>query len=115
MAKEVICSNCGSNLHYVTFCLWKKRKPISQRGKHAKMWVTFRDTIAKPYLDKKYGHVCAVKGCHKTEGLEVDHKKTRGAASHLRYDVKNIQYLCWEHHRQKHDGKLNREVDNGTE
>ena len=105
MAKEVICTHCGSNKHYQTFCIYKKRKPISQRGKHAKMWQTFRDQIAKPYLDKKYGRVCSVRGCHETEQLDVDHIKSRGSAPHLRYDVKNVQYMCRTHHRLKTDGK----------
>src|SRR5690349_16926757 len=106
MAKEIICSSCGSNRHYQTFCTWKKRKPITQRGKHYEEWVTFRDKVAKPYLDKKYGHVCAVKGCTETENLDVDHIKARGSHPHLRYQVTNMQYLCRPHHRLKTDGKL---------
>ena len=106
MPKEVICTNCGSNRHYQTFCPYKKRKPIAQRGKHAKLWETFRDKVAKPYLDNKYGHVCNVKGCTETENLDVDHIKGRGSHADLRYDVKNMQYLCRAHHRLKTDGKL---------
>lgn len=63
MAKQVICANCGSNYHYQTLCTLKKRKPISQRGKHAKLWEAFRDKVAKPYLDKKYGHICNEIAC----------------------------------------------------
>lgn len=61
--------------------------------------------MAKPYLDKKYGHACSVKGCEITESLEVDHKKTRGSRHDLKFDVKNVQYLCFYHHRLKTDGK----------
>ena len=104
MAKEVLCTSCGSNLHYQTFCPWKKRKPITQKGKDARMWETFRDQIARPYLDKRYGHVCAVLGCAETTNLDVDHIKPRGSNPSLRYDVKNMQYLCRPHHREKTDG-----------
>lgn len=106
MPKEIICTNCGSNKHYQTFCPYKKRKPISQRGKHAKIWQTFRNSIAAPYLDKKYGHVCSVRGCTETENLDMDHIKNRGSHPHLRYDVKNMQWLCRPHHQIKTEGKL---------
>jgi 5-methylcytosine-specific restriction endonuclease McrA len=106
MPKEVLCTNCGSNYHYQTFCPFKKRKPITQQGKHAKLWQTFRDKVAIPYLDKKYGHICSYKGCSVTTNLDVDHIKGRGSHPGLRYDVKNMQYLCREHHRMKTDGKL---------
>ena len=85
----------------------KPPKPIRQQGKHARLWQSFRDKVAKPYLDKRYGHVCSVKGCGATTSLDVDHIKNRGSAPHLRYDVKNMQYLCRDHHRRKTDGKLN--------
>ena len=106
MAVQVICSTCGSHYHYQTFCPYRKRRPISQRGKHAKLWETFRDKVAIPYLDKKYGHVCSVKGCNETTNLDVDHIRSRGSAPHLRYQVTNCQYLCRAHHCMKTDGKL---------
>ncbi len=105
MAKQVICTNCGSNYHYQTFCTLKKRKPISQRGKHAKLWEAFRDKVAKPYLDKRYGRICNQKHCAIRDPLDVDHVKERGSNPGLRYDVKNVQYLCRSHHREKTDGK----------
>lgn len=105
MPSTHFCTSCGSQFHYQTFCPYKKRKPITQQGKHAKLWVTFRDKVAKPYLDKKYGHICSYKGCPVTTYLDVDHIKGRGSNPHLRYDVKNMQYLCREHHRMKTDGK----------
>lgn len=105
MAVKILCKNCGSMFHYQTFCPYKKRKPISQRGKHAKLWETFRDKVAKPYLDKKYGHICNERTCAVTDPLDVDHVRERGSNPELRYDVKNVQYLCREHHRQKTDGK----------
>jgi len=106
VAKQVICKNCGSNKHYQTFCPFKKQKPIPKIGKETLLYNTFRDTVAKPYLDKKYGHICSVKTCTQTEALEVDHIKTRGAHHELKFDVKNMRYLCHTHHREVTDGKL---------
>lgn len=103
---KVLCKNCGSTRHYQTFCPFKKRQKISQFGKHAKAWAAFRDKVAKPYLDMKFGHVCAVAWCTETKNLDVDHIKGRGSHPRLRYDVNNLQYLCRNHHRLKTDGKL---------
>lgn len=80
--------------------LKRSQKPIRQRGKAAKQWETFRDKVARPYLDKKFGRVCSVEGCGVTENLDVDHVKTRGAHPELRYDVTNLRYLCRPHHVQ---------------
>ncbi len=96
--KKPLCSNCGSEYHYQTFCPYKKNKAIKQRGKKTEIYETFRDKVAKPYLDKKYGHVCSFKGCTETENLDVDHIKTRGAHPELKMDVKNLRYLCRYHH-----------------
>lgn len=78
--------------------LKRSTKPIAQRGKHAKQWAMFRDKVAKPYLDKKYGHICSVVGCNETENLDVDHIFGRGAHPELRYVVTNLRYLCRAHH-----------------
>lgn len=106
------CKECGTAIRAYTStqnkcrsCITKTSKPIAKRGKEAKRWDLFRDKVAKPYLDKKFGHVCAAPGCSKSDGLEVDHIKTRGARHDLKYDVNNLQYLCWAHHREKTDGK----------
>jgi hypothetical protein len=74
------------------------RKPIKQQGKEAAKWKTFRDKVAIPYLDNKFGHVCSKEGCTETENLDVDHIKTRGAHPELRYVVTNMRYLCRPHH-----------------
>lgn len=79
----------------------RARNPIPQRGKHAKKWETFRDKVAKPYLDKKYGRVCSVEGCDVTNPLDVDHIKSRGAHPELRYEVTNLRYLCRPHHIER--------------
>ena len=83
----------------------KPPKPIRKVGKETLKYNAWRDTIAKPYLDKHYGHICAVRDCPMTDGLEVDHIKTRGARHDLKYDVKNVRYLCHIHHREVTDGK----------
>lgn len=78
--------------------LKRSRRPIKQQGKHANQWRLFRDKIAIPYLDAKYGHVCSVVGCAETENLDVDHIFGRGAHPELRYVVTNLRYLCRPHH-----------------
>ncbi len=107
-----MCKGCGrSIIVYTTLqtlcmaCSRKNYKPIPKRGKRAKEYDVWRDKIAKPYLDKRYGHVCAKRGCNVTEGLEVDHKKGRGSHPELKYQVTNLQYLCFTHHREKTEHK----------
>jgi len=79
-------------------------KPIKKKGKETLRYETWRDTIAKPYLDKRYGHICSAKDCEIEDGLEVDHIKTRGSRHDLKFDVKNVRYLCHIHHRIVTDG-----------
>ena len=74
------------------------RKPIKQQGKHAAKWKLFRDKVAIPYLDNKFGHMCSVDGCSKTQSLDVDHIKPRGSHPELRYVVTNLRFLCRPHH-----------------
>lgn len=111
MPIQRICKICGKKmLAYNTIqnkcreCTLKNAKPIPQRGKQAKLWETFRDQIARPYLDKKYGHVCNELSCTQTSALTVDHVLGRGSHPELRLEVTNMQYLCFTHHRQKTDG-----------
>lgn len=110
MAVERLCKICGTRIRvYNTIqnkcreCTLKNAKPIPQRGKHAHLWATFRDKVAIPYLDKKYGHVCSKPGCSVTTNLDVDHIKKRGSNPDLRYDVKNLRYLCRPHHIEETD------------
>lgn len=79
----------------------KPRKAIKQEGKQAETWRVFRDKVAIPYLDNKYGHICSVRGCSETENLDVDHIKPRGSHPELRLDVKNLRYLCRAHHIER--------------
>lgn len=78
--------------------LTRSQNPIKQQGKHAKQWKLFREKVAIPYLDAKYGHVCSVVGCTETESLDVDHIFPRGSHPELRYVVTNLRYLCRPHH-----------------
>ncbi|MBO1267065.1 HNH endonuclease signature motif containing protein [Arthrobacter cavernae] len=110
MPVERSCKVCGKKiLVYTTIqnkcrdCTIKNSKPIPQRGKQARMWETFRDKVAIPYLDNKYGHVCSLKGCNVTTRLDVDHIKKRGSNPGLKFDVKNLRYLCRPHHIQETD------------
>ena len=79
----------------------KAKKPMRRIGKKTELYIVWRNTIAVPYLDKRYGHVCSKRECSVTEGLEVDHIKNRSTHPHLKMDVKNVQYLCKEHHFEK--------------
>lgn len=73
----------------------KAPKPIKKRGKRSEAYEVWKKTIAIPYLDKKYGRVCAAcKGVRcGNQQLDVDHIKNRGSHPQLRMDVKNVQYL----------------------
>ena len=71
---------------------FKQRKPIKQRGKEYKRWELFREKIAIPYLDKKYGHVCSC--CGVGGALDVDHIQNKGSHFDLKYDLSNLQFLC---------------------
>jgi hypothetical protein len=62
--------------------------------------------MAIPYLDKRYGHVCSVKGCNAVTNLDVHHKATRGAHTTSKMQVTNCVYLCRSHHIEVTDGKL---------
>jgi hypothetical protein len=79
----------------------KASKPMKPKGKQQLKYEAWRDTIAKPYLDKHFGHVCSIEYCEMTEGLEVDHKLNRGSRADLKMVLTNVQYLCHTHHQQK--------------
>lgn len=84
--------------------LQRSTKPIKKIGKETLKYNAWRDKVAKPYLDKKYGHICSVKECYETEELHIDHIRTRGARHDLKFELSNVRYLCWNHHRQVTDG-----------
>lgn len=93
--------------------LQRSTKPIKKIGKETLKYNAWRDKVAKPYLDKKYGIKCDNCGAYphqKDDGEytrhDVAHKKTRGARHDLKFDVKNVRYLCRICHGKETDGKL---------
>ena len=83
----------------------RKRKRINQRGKEYERWKKFRDEVAIPYLDEKFGKKCRF--CGSDKRLDVDHIHSRGSRPELKYQLSNLQYLCRSCHRDKTDGKNN--------
>ena len=95
MSKQ--CSVCGKRA-YSDFCMQHKpRKRIAQKGKQSKEYDTWRDEVAKPYLDATYGRVCADCGGKRcgNRQLDVDHirKRGMGGARSKTFDINNVQYL----------------------
>lgn len=75
--------------------VYKEKKPpkyMKQIGRRTLEYNKWRDTVAIPYLDATSGHKCS--WCPRTDRLEVDHIKTRGAHPELKFDLDNIRYLC---------------------
>lgn len=70
-------------------------KFITRYGKRAREQSTWVRDVARPYLDKTFGHVCAKcgKGDYGMHILDVDHKLTKGSRPDLKQDLDNIQYL----------------------
>lgn len=86
----------------------RSQKPIKQRGKAAKQWDSFRDKVARPYVDKKYGLACTdcgVMPAQKDDGTyyrhDVDHVKGKGSNHELKFDVTNMVYRCRSCHIKK--------------
>lgn len=93
------CMICGKRA-YSEYCVQHKpRKPITQHGKRAIAYETWRDEVAIPYLDSHFGHFCA--WCNATENLDVDHIKTRGSRADLKMDVNNVRFLCRSCHQTR--------------
>ena len=74
---------------------------MKTKGKKTLAYEHWRDTEAKPYLDKTFGHVCNVVGCDVTERLDVDHILNRSTHPDLVRSLTNVQYLCTHHHYLK--------------
>lgn len=114
MAIERLCKICGTRmLAYTTLqnkcreCVLTNAKPIPQRGRKARQYEVFRDKVAIPYLEKKYGRKCD--HCKRENiPLDVAHKKTRGSRPDLKFDVHNLRFLCRPCHRLETDGKLSK-------
>lgn len=87
----------------------KKQKPIRQVGKETQQYNTWRDVVARPYLEQRFGRACAL--CKKPApvnpetGIEgwhhVDHIKKRGSHIKYKYDVHNVRFLCAECHTKE--------------
>lgn len=89
------CVVCGKRA-YSDYCVaHKPRKHINQRGKRTQEYEDWRDTIAIPYLDEKYGRVCFACGGARcgNKQLDVDHELNRGSHPHLKMNLQNVRYL----------------------
>ena len=87
---------------YSEYCTsHKPRKSIRKRGKQTLAYEAWRDKIAIPYLNNKFGKKCVE--CNATDNLDVDHIKSRGSHYDLRMSLENVQYLCRGCHRAKTD------------
>lgn len=73
----------------------KRRKPIPRKGKRTIAYEHWRDTVAKPYLDRTFGRQCADCGGARCGNinLDVDHIEERGSNPHLKMSLDNVQYL----------------------
>lgn len=89
------CQVCGKRA-YSDYCFQHKpRKRIAQKGRKTEAYETWRDEIARPYLIKTFGAVCAACGglrC-KNKQLDVDHKLKRGSRPDLKMSLDNVQLL----------------------
>ena len=92
-------------------------KPSRQSLLKRRQYENWRDKVAKPYLDEKYGRICRKCGksnCDSCERgvLEVDHIIGRAARPDLKMSLENVQYLCRECHYQKTMQQGRRDFDN---
>lgn len=115
--KTRACKGCGTEIRVYNStqnkcrdCSIKTAKPIAQKGKEGKKWDTFRDKVARPYLDKRDGiacHKCGVMPYRKPDGThgrhDVEHQKKRGSHADAKYDVNHLIYLCRTCHIQETD------------
>lgn len=81
-------------------CTYETAKPIPQKGKKTIEYENWRDNVAKPYLDQKFGHKCAL--CASTVSLEVDHIEKRSTSPGLKQNLSNVRYLCQMCHYERH-------------
>lgn len=110
MNRPAICKSCGEAGHWQSFC-WRKAKTVpkakkrpSPIGKKGLAYIEWRDTVAKPYLDKKFGHRCYRKWCRATGDLDVGHILGRGSNPKLRMELTNVRWVCRKHHIEEHNG-----------
>jgi len=77
-------------------------KRMRNKGPATLKYEHWRDTVAIPYLDATYGHICSVCGCG--GALDVAHIKGRGANAHLKMVLMNVKYLCRYDHMKADSG-----------
>lgn len=109
------CKGCGTEIRVFNStqnrcrdCALKNAKPIAQKGTEGRKWDTFRDKVARPFLDKRDGIACVDCGKmppRKEDGgygrHDVDHVLNRSSHASLRYDVNNLVYRCRPCHIKK--------------
>ena len=97
------CKICNKRA-YSDYCFQHKpRKRITTQGRKATAYQAWRDEVAIPYLEAKFGRVCALCGgsrC-KNRQLDVDHIIKRSKRPDLVMSLDNVQfagrYPChWE-------------------
>lgn len=95
------CKHCQKTGHFPYQCRQNPKKPkrIKQKGKRTIEYEHWRDTVAKPYLDKTSGHRCVE--CGTSEGLDVAHKATRGSRADLKMVLSNVQWKCRTCHQKE--------------
>ena len=104
------CEICHKKAYSDRCMQHKQRKPINQKGKKSLELDAWVRDVARPYLDEKYGRVCAACGGERcgNKQLDVDHIKNKGSNYHLRMVLSNVQYLGrWPCHREKTDNVNN--------
>jgi len=111
------CKDCGKEIRVFNTlqnrcrdCTIKRHKPIKQRGPKTLQWEKFRDTVARPHLDRRDGiacHKCGVMPPKKEDGTyyrhDVEHTKKRGSHADLKFDVSLMVYLCRDCHIEETD------------
>lgn len=97
------CKYCQelSPLHWPYQCRLNPKKPKrpKQRGKGTIAYEKWRDTVARPYLDKAFGHRCV--DCGTSRGLDVAHIRNRGSRADLKMKLDNVQYKCRTCHQKE--------------
>lgn len=116
-----ICPICNELGHSKFYCkkkpfkpiavrkpLPKPTKPIKQKGKRTLEYEAWRDTVARPYLEKKYGLNCswckippATREDSSIIYHDVDHTLPRGSHYHLRMSLANVRFLCRNCHSSR--------------
>lgn len=86
----------------------KVYKPIKQVGKETERYNAWRDTIARPYLEQRFGRACSFcklpAPVNEETGIEgwhqVDHINKRGSHIKQKFDVHNVRFLCDKCHKE---------------